>query len=189
MKPVLKVPGTMLLKLIYDEPLSHFAFNFNVRRYNMVEVLSANEEVTKLDAYRNSLISDTEVGPGTQCSPRHRATFNSRHECWLTWRLISVGPCSMGVPLTMEQEAECEETSKANIVTKGACLARMRARLYGRTTQGCGSDWDSLRPWDCDDVIKAHFVRERNLELGAVEVQGMRTTQDVGSENIWQGVH
>jgi hypothetical protein len=44
----------------------------------------------------------------------------------------------------------------------------MRARLYGRTTQGCGSDWDSLRPWDCDDVIKAHFVRERNLELGAV---------------------
>jgi len=34
-------------------------------------------------------------------------------------------------------------------------------------------------------LIKAHFVRERNLELGAVEVQGMRTTQDVGSENIW----
>ena len=28
-------------------------------------------------------------------------------------------------------------------------------------------------------------MRERNLELGAVEVQGMRTTQDVGSENIW----
>ena len=33
MKPVLKAPGTMLLKLIYDEPLSNFAFNFNLRRY------------------------------------------------------------------------------------------------------------------------------------------------------------
>ena len=33
MKPVLKAPGTMLLKLRYDEPLSNFAFNFNLRRY------------------------------------------------------------------------------------------------------------------------------------------------------------
>ena len=33
MKPVLKVPGSMLLKLIYDEPLSTFAFKFNLRRY------------------------------------------------------------------------------------------------------------------------------------------------------------
>ena len=36
MKPVLKAPGTMLLKLIYDEPLSNFAFNFNLRRFIMV---------------------------------------------------------------------------------------------------------------------------------------------------------
>ena len=35
MKPVLKAPGSMLLKLIYDEPLSTYAFKFNLRRYNM----------------------------------------------------------------------------------------------------------------------------------------------------------
>jgi hypothetical protein len=38
MKPVLKPPGPMLLKLIYEEPLSNFAFNFNLRRYNPVAV-------------------------------------------------------------------------------------------------------------------------------------------------------
>jgi hypothetical protein len=33
MKPELKAPGTILFKLGCDEPLSSFAFNFNVRRY------------------------------------------------------------------------------------------------------------------------------------------------------------
>ena len=32
-KPTLKAPGTKRLKLKYDEPLSNFAFKFNVRRY------------------------------------------------------------------------------------------------------------------------------------------------------------
>ena len=33
MKPVVKPPGSMLLKLRYDGPLSNFGFNFNLRRY------------------------------------------------------------------------------------------------------------------------------------------------------------
>ena len=33
-KPTLKAPGTERLKLIYDELLSSFAFNFNLRRYS-----------------------------------------------------------------------------------------------------------------------------------------------------------
>jgi len=32
-KPTLKAPGTNLLTLKCDEPLSTFAFNFNLRRY------------------------------------------------------------------------------------------------------------------------------------------------------------
>jgi hypothetical protein len=32
-RPTLKPPGIMLLKLIYNEPLSNFAFDFNLRRY------------------------------------------------------------------------------------------------------------------------------------------------------------
>jgi hypothetical protein len=31
MKPVLKAPGSMLLKLSYDGPLSNFASTFNLR--------------------------------------------------------------------------------------------------------------------------------------------------------------
>ena len=34
MSPPLKSPGTKRLKLKYDELLSNFAFNFNLRRYN-----------------------------------------------------------------------------------------------------------------------------------------------------------
>jgi len=34
-KPKVKAPGTERLKPNYDEPLSNFAFNFNLRRYSM----------------------------------------------------------------------------------------------------------------------------------------------------------
>ena len=33
-KPTLKAPGYMLLKLKYVEPVSNFAFKLNLRRYN-----------------------------------------------------------------------------------------------------------------------------------------------------------
>jgi hypothetical protein len=33
MKPVLKATGAKRLKLKYDEPLSNYASNFNLRRY------------------------------------------------------------------------------------------------------------------------------------------------------------
>ena len=36
-KPVLKAPGSMILKLRYDGPLSKFSFNFNLRRFSEVD--------------------------------------------------------------------------------------------------------------------------------------------------------
>ena len=36
-KPTLKAHGTVRLKLITDEPLSNFAFKFNLRRYTVGE--------------------------------------------------------------------------------------------------------------------------------------------------------
>jgi len=36
-KPAFKAPGSMLLKLRYDGPLSNFAFKFNLRRYIQAE--------------------------------------------------------------------------------------------------------------------------------------------------------
>jgi hypothetical protein len=35
-KPTLKAPGTKRFKLTHDKLLSSFAFNFDLRRYNMV---------------------------------------------------------------------------------------------------------------------------------------------------------
>ena len=36
-KPTLKAPGTKRLKLEYDDLLSSVAFNFNLRRYRVVD--------------------------------------------------------------------------------------------------------------------------------------------------------
>jgi hypothetical protein len=43
MKFKLKAPGTKRLKLRYDHLLSMFAFNSNLRRYNLVEVFPRNK--------------------------------------------------------------------------------------------------------------------------------------------------
>jgi len=39
-KPTLKAPGTQRLKVECDETLSSFAFNFNLRRYNMEAIVA-----------------------------------------------------------------------------------------------------------------------------------------------------
>ena len=90
-----------------------------------------------------------------------------------------------GVPGSMEDDEVCEYTDVTNVVEKGKCLEKMRSKLFGRTTRGCGTEWDSIRPWDCDDVVKSHFVRERNLELGKVEVMSMKSVQSTEAENVW----
>ena len=60
-KPVLKAPGIKLLKLEYDEPLSKFAFKFNLRRYTEADL----EVVVKLiDSERNGSISKAEFASG-----------------------------------------------------------------------------------------------------------------------------
>ena len=42
-RPKLKVPGTKRLKLKYDNLLSSFAFNFNLRRYILVVDIACGE--------------------------------------------------------------------------------------------------------------------------------------------------
>ena len=44
-KPALKAPGSKPLELIYDGPLSNFAFNFNLRRYTVVGVAGGVQRV------------------------------------------------------------------------------------------------------------------------------------------------
>ena len=56
-KPTLTAPGIKRLKLKYDEVLSSFAFNFNLRRYNE-DLFSMYHE--KLDCNRNT--DSLEVG-------------------------------------------------------------------------------------------------------------------------------
>jgi hypothetical protein len=49
-KPKLKLPGTKHLKLKCDEPLSNFAFKFNLRRYDMTR----SDRITKLKKNGNN---------------------------------------------------------------------------------------------------------------------------------------
>jgi hypothetical protein len=46
-KPTLKAPGTKPSKLKYDKPLSSFAFNVNLRRYNL-EAMSHSNIIVRL---------------------------------------------------------------------------------------------------------------------------------------------
>ena len=65
-KPKLKSPGIKRSKLKYDEPLSNFAFNFNLRRYNEVD--------TEVSATLGAMIS----GPSEDGIPAHvRATAHN----------------------------------------------------------------------------------------------------------------
>ena len=64
-KPKSKAPGTKRLKLKCDEPLSNFAFKFNLRRCIKEACEAAGATV---------------AGPPRYCSPRHRMPLNSRNE-------------------------------------------------------------------------------------------------------------
>ena len=68
----MKAPGTKRLKLNYNEPLSNFAFKFNLRRYTAEKRGAAERraaEVSEIAALKSSLAA---AGPGGLGSPRHR---------------------------------------------------------------------------------------------------------------------
>jgi len=75
MKPALKVPGTVLLKLRCGKSLSRFAFNFNLHRYSLV-VMSAT--LGQVGAAVSALLADADaapapllVGGAARCPPLH----------------------------------------------------------------------------------------------------------------------
>ena len=51
----------------------------------------------------------------------------------------------------MEDDEVCEYTDVTNVVEKGKCLEKMRISCSGGR-RGGAAQWDSIRPWDCDDV-------------------------------------
>ena len=58
-KPTLKAPGTYRLILEYDQLFSKFAFNCNLRRYNLVDkrrLLEIDEQRRKAEVERCMLI-------------------------------------------------------------------------------------------------------------------------------------
>ena len=72
----------MLLTLRYDEPLSNFAFNFNLRRYTKAAVLGMGPSVqTPLaaaamqGAVQAAVKVAVEVMLGRHCPPRHPTHF------------------------------------------------------------------------------------------------------------------
>jgi len=75
MKPTLKAPEIQLSKLEYDEPLSKFAFKFNLRRYS--KVTDGHDRVTlmsMLDLFYvpGILQPDYSFSPsGTYTTPEH----------------------------------------------------------------------------------------------------------------------
>jgi len=64
-KPMLKTPGTILYKLLklrYDEPLSNFGFNINLRRY--IEWLEPKQMTKKTAEHRGAGKGEKAAGDG-----------------------------------------------------------------------------------------------------------------------------
>ena len=62
MNPTLKAPGTKRLKLNYDEPLSNFALNFNLRRYSKGRILQGEANLQKRHEMRASQLTAMQAG-------------------------------------------------------------------------------------------------------------------------------
>jgi len=82
MKPVLKAPGTMLLKLRYDGPLSNFGFNFDLRRYTMeaMEVHSVgvmHRFLSRCSEARG--VFRTNTRPTLNLVPLFRGVYENKH--------------------------------------------------------------------------------------------------------------
>jgi hypothetical protein len=90
MKPTLKAPGSMHLNLRYEEPLSNFAFKFNLRRYTAVSV--SNDLVT--------LYSLRTIRPGGELtvSVIHQTRYTRGH--MVSYLTIFFPPNSMSTWLT-----------------------------------------------------------------------------------------
>ena len=64
MRPVLKAPGSILLKVRYDGPLSKFAFNFNLGRYIEVVNESAAERHVGIAALHEEMCTKLKTAVG-----------------------------------------------------------------------------------------------------------------------------
>ena len=59
--------GTKLLKLKYDEPLSKFAFNFNLRRYSKDIVLKSYACPADLEVFGMDRVKEELMKHGLKC--------------------------------------------------------------------------------------------------------------------------
>jgi len=76
-------------------------------------------------------------------------------------------------PLSMNTSALCAIPGP-NVglpIKTGACLAQMQMMLWGRTLQGCGNSYYTARPWACDDNVKAEFILQAEMQIGALTAQ------------------
>jgi len=81
-KPKSKLPGTKCLKLKCDEPLSCFAFNFNLRRYSKAASKGAAGYMSERGGGTGTVTtggserpSADQARPARSCPPRHRHAF------------------------------------------------------------------------------------------------------------------
>ena len=70
-KPTFKAPGTKLLKLTYNDRVSDFAFNFNLRRYNVESPSAPSRGAAGATAAGFVRLAGPSVAPGFRRSPRY----------------------------------------------------------------------------------------------------------------------
>jgi hypothetical protein len=90
MTPVLKAPGTKRLKLLYDGPPSNFAFNFNLCRYSLGELLSGETATSPVVITLRDLYNQT-ASSGDGASAALIASYSSNVTLSAGSRAVMVG--------------------------------------------------------------------------------------------------
>jgi hypothetical protein len=90
----LKPPGTMCVKLKYDEALSNVAFNFNLRHYNLDDPVSVIQRYVMPHVQPGDFVT---VGRACQISLASSLDSIQLRDRgfimrWMTWRALSTRP-------------------------------------------------------------------------------------------------
>lgn len=82
----------------------------------------------------------------------------------------------VNIPESMRADDICSKLDYKNDATTGECMASLAS------TTNCGDDWEAANPWDCDDALKAHFLRMRKEAIGATRVDLKIATESSDQE-------
>lgn len=85
----------------------------------------------------------------------------------------------VGIPESMKNDTICTTLDYGMNEQVGTCYSLL-------TSSNCGDDWDAANPWDCDDMLKAHYLQNRKMLIGEARINLKIATDSSDAERWYQ---